>query len=528
MIGHKAFDLKSFTAELLATTLIGAALLGPASAQGIPNTAGPAADGSDNLMTLLPLLLTSPDRRQLAAELETSIRTGDRKRAEDTLNSAIEVGTLAIVLVDHLNNPDLVATLQGLGIRGEAKPAPEPAAAEAATAAPSCPVPAGPVPVNLADMQEALDQERSFSTTVSQSLTSLMQEHGALEARLKQEQDSQALAASGVQQDLQREHDRSQAARLEADGLREQIRSLQDALEQDRASVAATASERDALLRQERERRDRVERELAGAHKKLRDLQAASDERIAAEARRTAELEKALAWARTRSDMLTQELLDTAEALDTLQEPRRPSATPVVFRLAATGTEPPLALAPPAVPPLALPAPEAPVQAPPAPPSPPAAESRPSWAEAGRVLLDVTSAVSPKQPPAVVVAALPDGIEPLPLGAAAAPPAKAQSPATGPGATAAAPANPDERLILRAEELFHKGDVSGARLLLERALDGANPRAAFVLAETFDPNVLTRLGALGIRGDAARARELYARARAMGVAQAGERLEALK
>ncbi|MBQ0821349.1 hypothetical protein KBI52_14180 [Microvirga sp. HBU67558] len=515
MIGHKTFDLKSFTAELLATTLIGAALLGPASAQGLPNNPGPAAEGADNLMTLLPLLLTSPDRRQLAAELETSIRTGDRKKAEDRLNAAIEVGTLAIVLVDHLNNPDLVATLQGLGIRGEAKPAPEPAAAAAPTAAPSCPAPLGPVPVNLVDMQQALDQERSFSTTVSQSLTGLMQEHGALEARLKQEQGTQALAASEMQQALQREREQSQAALQEADGLREQVRSLQAAREQDRASVATTASERDALLRQERDRRDRVERELAGAHKKLRDLQAASDERTAAEARRTAELEKALAWARTRSDMLTQELLDTSEELDALQEPRRPSATPVVLRLAATGTEPPLVTPPQ----------ETPVQAPPA---PPAVEARPSWVETGRALLDVTSALPPKQPPGVVVAALPDGIEPLPLGAAAAPPAKAEVPAAGSGRTAPEPAKPDERLILRAEELFHKGDVSGARLLLERALDGANPRAAFVLAETFDPNVLTRLGVLGIRGDAAKARELYARARAMGVAQAGERLEALK
>jgi TPR repeat protein len=86
----------------------------------------------------------------------------------------------------------------------------------------------------------------------------------------------------------------------------------------------------------------------------------------------------------------------------------------------------------------------------------------------------------------------------------------------------------DDRLTIRAEELFHKGDVSGARLLLERALDGGNARAAFLLAETFDPNVLSRLGVLGIRGDGAKAREFYARARAMGITLAGERMEALK
>jgi TPR repeat protein len=151
-------------------------------------------------------------------------------------------------------------------------------------------------------------------------------------------------------------------------------------------------------------------------------------------------------------------------------------------------------------------------------------------AETGRVLLDVTASLPPRQPPSVVIAALPDGIGPLPLGAAV-PPVKAEPPAAAepPGGTAPAePPKVDERLTLRAEELFRKGDVSGARLLLERALDSGNARAAFLLAETFDPNVLSRMGVFGIRGDAAKARELYGRARAMGMAQAGERMEALK
>jgi hypothetical protein len=59
-------------------------------------------------------------------------------------------------------------------------------------------------------------------------------------------------------------------------------------------------------------------------------------------------------------------------------------------------------------------------------------------------------------------------------------------------------------------------------------MEAGHPRAAFLLAETFDPHVLSKLGALGIRGDAGRARELYARARTLGVAQAQERIDALK
>ena len=86
----------------------------------------------------------------------------------------------------------------------------------------------------------------------------------------------------------------------------------------------------------------------------------------------------------------------------------------------------------------------------------------------------------------------------------------------------------DDRLLVRGEELLRKGDVSGARLLLEKSLESGHARAAFLLAETFDPNVLSKLGVMGIRGDAAKARDYYAQAQALGILQAGERLEALK
>ncbi|MFL5206035.1 MAG: hypothetical protein ACJ8AR_09255, partial [Microvirga sp.] len=156
MIGHKAFGLKSLTAELLTTTLIGIALLGPAAAQGSPTGDAPNKEESsikagamENLLTLLPLLLTSPDRKQLAADLEASIRKGDLKKAENSLNSAIEVGTLAIVLVDHLKDPDLITALQGLGIRGDVPPTPDPTIVDKA-AAESCAIPSATTAVNLA------------------------------------------------------------------------------------------------------------------------------------------------------------------------------------------------------------------------------------------------------------------------------------------------------------------------------------------------------------------------------------------
>jgi predicted nucleic acid-binding Zn-ribbon protein len=83
-------------------------------------------------------------------------------------------------------------------------------------------------------------------------------------------------------------------------------------------------------------------------------------------------------------------------------------------------------------------------------------------------------------------------------------------------------------LVRRADALLRSGDVSGARLVLERASNEGSAQAAFRLGETYDPAVLSELGALGIRGNTATARELYLRAMNGGVEQAAQRLQALK
>ena len=71
------------------------------------------------------------------------------------------------------------------------------------------------------------------------------------------------------------------------------------------------------------------------------------------------------------------------------------------------------------------------------------------------------------------------------------------------------------------------GDVAGARAFLDRAADEGDTRALMVLGDTYDPATLTRLGAVGIRGDAARARDYYARALAAGVGAARQRIATL-
>lgn len=87
----------------------------------------------------------------------------------------------------------------------------------------------------------------------------------------------------------------------------------------------------------------------------------------------------------------------------------------------------------------------------------------------------------------------------------------------------------DEALRLRAEGLaaMAGGDFAGARALLERAAEAGDARALLVLGDAYDPATLARMGALGLKGDAQRARDYYARALAAGVQAARQRIAAL-
>ncbi|MCA6112818.1 hypothetical protein [Bradyrhizobium cenepequi] len=83
------------------------------------------------------------------------------------------------------------------------------------------------------------------------------------------------------------------------------------------------------------------------------------------------------------------------------------------------------------------------------------------------------------------------------------------------------------RLIARAGALLGQGNIGAARIVLERAAENDSARASFMLAETYDPVVLSAWGTYGTRGDAAKARELYAKAHRGGVREAKDRLDAL-
>jgi hypothetical protein len=108
--------------------------------------------------------------------------------------------------------------------------------------------------------------------------------------------------------------------------------------------------------------------------------------------------------------------------------------------------------------------------------------------------------------------------------------ASLQGRASAAGAPVAAPParklDPDElaTLMNRAKILVAAGDISAARLLLERAAEAQEPTAALMLARTYDPDVLRTENVRNIIPDPAMARIWYQRAAQLGSADAQRRL----
>jgi hypothetical protein len=121
---------------------------------------------------------------------------------------------------------------------------------------------------------------------------------------------------------------------------------------------------------------------------------------------------------------------------------------------------------------------------------------------------------------------------PAPPAAGAAP--TATTPPVIPAPVANAPASPapvrvidaNEMALLmkRAKEMLAAGDIPVARLLLRRAADAHDPTAAFMLAQTYDPDVLGTADSRNIIPDPEAARAWYQKAAQFGSAEAQRRL----
>ena len=84
-----------------------------------------------------------------------------------------------------------------------------------------------------------------------------------------------------------------------------------------------------------------------------------------------------------------------------------------------------------------------------------------------------------------------------------------------------------ERLVKRGEDYLAQGDIAAARLILGRAAEAHDPRAAYSLGATYDPSVLKQLHVVGFKPDLAQARAWYEKAAGYGSAAASRRLSAM-
>ena len=96
-----------------------------------------------------------------------------------------------------------------------------------------------------------------------------------------------------------------------------------------------------------------------------------------------------------------------------------------------------------------------------------------------------------------------------------------------PIASLSIPIDDARRLCAEGLVAFARGDIATARAFLQRAAERGDARALMALGDTYDPTTLTRLGAVGLKGDEIAARNYYSRALSAGVGGARERIAAL-
>lgn len=132
-----------------------------------------------------------------------------------------------------------------------------------------------------------------------------------------------------------------------------------------------------------------------------------------------------------------------------------------------------------------------------------------------------TAEASPTQETSAAPTATPEPAEAVPP---ADPPQPAAKPLIKPPTLSA-----DEIAVLvkRGKDFLTNGDISSARLLLRRAAEAGNAEAALALGSTFDPVIIARLGAIGVKADAAKARQWYEKAAALGSNTASQQIAKL-
>jgi len=143
---------------------------------------------------------------------------------------------------------------------------------------------------------------------------------------------------------------------------------------------------------------------------------------------------------------------------------------------------------------------------------------------AASALVQGKADLTPKPPRAV--ASLGAGGVPLPAPPPRAPAARSQESAP----PAEIPQETSERArrhMARGEEQLAAGDIAAARLLFQKAAELGWAAGALALAASYDAAELSKLKVRGVTPDPALARSWYEKARALGAAEADERLRRL-
>jgi hypothetical protein len=365
---------------------------------------------------------------------------------------------------------------------------------------------------------QALEQERGRADNLARELGSVRAELDKARTAGSPGAEAAQAAVAAVEQkqaaerELEQQRDKAEAVARELTSLRAELDAARAATPAAVQIAEAATIEQKRAFEKERGRTETLTRELASVRKQAEErsmrLAAAHAEVLqVTETNRAvaAEQEQALASEHKRADALARELASMRDQLETANR-----------QLAALSTS------------RALPSREPAVDS----PRERVAESSSSTTERKSRLRQQISGQT-----AVSISERSSASEP--------PPPEAQSAARDPtselrpkvtmmaerstSASAASRSLVDEtRLLARASALLRQADISGARTLLEHALEHGSARAAFMLAETYDARVLQSWGARGIPGDPAKARELYERAQAGGIDDAKERIKTLK
>jgi len=353
------------------------------------------------------------------------------------------------------------------------------------------------------------------------------------------------------------------AARREVEALKAEgakaLAASRDAVQ----SAQATAVEQQEALSQEREQAERIKHDLAAARSEIEVLkaegaqaQAASRDAVRAAEAKGVEQQEALGWERAKAERLNREVETARSGIEALKDERaralaasaeaartaetkaaeqqealvreRAEAERLNRDLAATRSEIE-GLRTAGAPALAVSA-EAAAQA-----NAAEREAALSRGEAERLNRDLATARREiqvlKAESARTLEASAEAIQPNQTVEVQSSSAEQAQGASPPGsdidsaATGSTAMSLNERALLaRATSLLKGGDISGARLILERALQAGSSRAAFQLAETYDPRQLSRWRAFGVRGDWDRAQALYLKAQRGGIKEANERI----